>query len=78
MTIRLASELSFSPPPCCPVCNKGLLPYGRSEPFAVDAQGAPYCHEHGAESDPTFAATHADYKVRMRNFSSFWIPVHKS
>ena len=35
--------------------------HGKSE-----NRGAPYCHEHGAESDPTFAATHADYKVRMR------------
>jgi len=65
MTIVLASTLSFSGARC-PKCNVGILPYGRSEPFAVDEAGRPYCRPHGAEADPTYSDAHAVYTRQRR------------
>jgi hypothetical protein len=66
--IRLAHELSFSPPPRCPHpgCGTGLLAYGRDEPFAVDAQGRPYCRVHGVVIEPTYPERLAAYTTALK------------
>jgi hypothetical protein len=66
--IRLAHELSFSPPPRCPYlgCGTGLLAYGRDEPFAVDAEGRPYCRIHGGEIDPNYQPLQAQYTAALK------------
>jgi hypothetical protein len=66
MAILLASELSFSTPVRCPRCGVGLLAYGKGEPFAVDAAGAVYCRNHGAEVDATYRERHAAWEVALR------------
>jgi hypothetical protein len=73
MPIRLAHELAFSPAPRCPhvgargaECGLGILPYGRSEPFAVDAQGRVYCRTHGAEVEPMYEAAHAAWQENVK------------
>jgi len=66
--IRPARELSFSPPPRCPRpgCNVGLLAYGDEEPFAVDAQGRPYCRVHGGAIDPAYPQASAQYREELK------------
>ena len=54
MPIKPASEVSFSPPPRCPRCNAGVLPYGRREPLVVDEEGRVYCRDHGALIEPSY------------------------
>jgi hypothetical protein len=73
--ILRAEELSFSPPPRCPTCGVGLLPYGRGEPFAVDSQRRPYCRTHGPRIDPDFTRVHDDYarELRARSAEAFRI-----
>ena len=66
VTIRRADELSFSPPPRCPTCGVGLLPYGKAEPFAVDADGRPYCREHGVDIDAGYPRALGEYMTLAR------------
>lgn len=62
MAIKIAREIDFSPPPRCPRCNGGVLPYGNNEPLVVDDQGRTYCREHAAEIEPTYPAVLAAYR----------------
>ena len=62
MPIKIAREIDFSPPPRCPRCNVGVLPYGNLEPLVVDDQGRTYCREHAAEIEPTYPAVLAAYR----------------
>lgn len=64
MPIRPANEVSFSPPPRCPVCNVGILPYGRREPFVVVDVGDErrvYCRIHAVTMEPTYPEVLAAY-----------------
>ena len=79
MPIRLAHELSFSPPPHCPhvepngsECGLGILAYGRTEPFATDERGRVYCRVHGAQVEPTYAAAHGAWQeiVKTRRLAA--------
>jgi hypothetical protein len=54
MPIKLASDVNFSPPPRCPRCDVGILPYGTHEPLAVDEAGRVYCRVHGVEVEPSY------------------------
>lgn len=63
MSIRQARELSFAPPPRCPVCDVGIVAYGLSEPVAVDAQGRPFCRQHGHTVEPTYPALLEAYRA---------------
>jgi hypothetical protein len=66
MAIRPATEVSFSPPPRCPVCDAGILPHGRQEPLVVDASGRVYCRDHGSRIEPTYPTVLDAYrKARM-------------
>jgi hypothetical protein len=72
LRIRPAHELNFSPPPRCPypgpggACDRGIVPYGRQEPFVVDVQGRPFCREHGAELEPEYPQLLAQYRARLK------------
>ncbi|MEP7127126.1 MAG: hypothetical protein ABJE95_39700 [Byssovorax sp.] len=64
MPIRPANEVSFSPPPRCPVCNVGILAYGRREPLVVVDVGDErrvYCRIHGVDIEPTYPELLAAY-----------------
>lgn len=67
MAIKRADELSFSPPPRCPVCDVGIWAYGDSHPFAVDEQGRIYCRRHGSTIEPDFPAIYDAYKTERLN-----------
>ena len=73
MTIRLARDLSFSPPPRCPTCGVGLLPYSKDEPFVVDAEGRLYCREDGERVDPAYPQVRDEYMrtTRARRAEAF-------
>ena len=47
MAILTAAEISWSPVPRCPACDRGVMPLGKAMPFAVDASGKVYCSDHG-------------------------------
>ncbi len=47
MPIKPAKDISWRPPPRCPVCDVGITASGRHQPFAVDNDGKVYCREHG-------------------------------
>jgi hypothetical protein len=66
--IKLACELNLSDAPRCqaPECNVGILPYAKNEPFAVDADGRPYCRKHGDIADPAYSARLAAYRVEVK------------
>lgn len=66
MTIRVAAELSFSPPPRCPKCGTGLLPYGTHEPFAVDVDGRAYCRDHSPEVDAAYPRAYEEWKMGLK------------
>ena len=66
MLIMLASALSFSPPPRCPKCGVGILPYGKNQPFAVDDEGRVYCREHGGEVEPDYPRRLEVYTTELR------------
>ena len=71
MAILLASEINWSPAPRCCVCDVGITPYGRSQPFAVDVDQAGrvrevYCRRHGEQADATYAARFASYQEAVR------------
>lgn len=66
MPIMRASDLSFASAPRCPVCDVGILPYGKHEPFAVNASGQPYCRDHGAEIEPSYPEVYEQYKNELR------------
>lgn len=66
--MRFANELSFSPPPRCPHCGIGIIAYGKTEPFAVDAEFRPYCREHGGLIDPAYPAASARYLEALKAF----------
>lgn len=63
MPIRQACELSFAPPPRCPVCNVGIVAYGLKEPVAVDADGRPFCRQHGHTVESTYPELLAAYRT---------------
>jgi uncharacterized protein len=67
MAIKRADELSFSPPPRCPICDVGIWAYGNSHPFAVDEQGRIYCRRHGSMIEPDFPAIYDAYKTERLN-----------
>lgn len=71
MSIKRADELSFSPPPRCPVCDIGILAYGKSHPFAVDEQGRIYCRRHGSMIEPNFPEVYDAYKTERLNARHF-------
>ncbi len=54
MAILLASTITWTPPPRCPICGVGIIAYGLSEPFAVNRSGAVHCRRHGEQADATF------------------------
>lgn len=60
MPIKPACEISFSPPPRCPVCGVGILPYGNNEPLVVQGDQV-YCREHGSQVEP-------DYPEQLRAY----------
>jgi hypothetical protein len=66
MPIVAAEVLSFSPPPRCPKCSVGILPYGRGEPFAVDAEGRVYCRDHGDLVDPSYSQRREAYAAELK------------
>jgi hypothetical protein len=66
MPIRHARDLSFAPPPRCPVCDVGIVAYGLREPVVVDAEGRPYCREHGHTVEPTYPALLAAYRLERQ------------
>jgi predicted nucleotidyltransferase len=67
MSIKRADELSFSPPPRCPVCDIGIVAFGASHPFAVDEQGRIYCRRHGATIEPSFPSLYDAFKTERLN-----------
>jgi hypothetical protein len=66
MAIVLASEISWTPPPRCPVCSDGITASGRNQPFAVDGEGRVYCRRHGEQADPSYPARFAEYQESVR------------
>lgn len=69
MPIRHANEVNFSPPPRCPVCNVGILPYGRREPLVVvdeDDDRRVYCRIHGVTIEPTYPEVLAAYNKQRQ------------
>ena len=66
MPIMSASNITWSPPPRCPACGDGILPSGRSMPFAVDAEGRVYCRRHGSHIDPTYPTKLEEYETWRR------------
>lgn len=62
MAIKRADELSFSPPPRCPICDIGILPYGNGQPFAVDANDRVYCRRHGDRIEPSYPSLLEAYR----------------
>jgi predicted nucleotidyltransferase len=63
MPIKRADELSFSPPPRCPVCDIGIVAYGDSHPFVVDETGRIYCRRHGGKIEPSFPALYDAFRT---------------
>jgi hypothetical protein len=64
MPIKPAREVSFSPPPRCPVCGVGVLPYGNNEPLVVDADGRVYCHDHGGDVESSYPEKLEAYRTK--------------
>ena len=71
MSIKRADELSFSPPPRCPVCDIGIIAYGPSHPFAVDEEGRIYCRRHGSMIEPSFPEVYDAFKTERLNARHF-------
>ena len=65
MPICTAEELSWSPPPRCPVCNVGITTNGRRQPVAVDENGRAHCRTHGHLVAPEYDDLLVNYE-RMR------------
>jgi hypothetical protein len=65
MAIKTAREIDFSPPPRCPRCNVGVLPFGNHEPLVVDDEGRVYCREHAVEVEPTYPVVLAAYREKV-------------
>jgi hypothetical protein len=61
MPIKPASEINWTPPPRCPVCNVGITASGQSMPVAVDDVGTVYCRAHGVRIEPTYPARLQEY-----------------
>ena len=62
MPFKPASAISFSPPPRCPQCGDGILPYGRNEPLVVDELGRVYCRNDGLKKEPSYQAVLDAYR----------------
>ncbi|HSO00086.1 MAG TPA: hypothetical protein VLS89_17455 [Candidatus Nanopelagicales bacterium] len=66
MAIRPAHQISWTPPPRCPVCGVGIAPSGRREPFVVDDADRVYCREHGGAVVSGYQALLDAYREEIR------------
>lgn len=62
MPFKPASTISFSPPPRCPECDAGILPYGKNEPLVVDEKDRVYCRNDGSKIEPSYPAVLEAYR----------------
>lgn len=64
MPLVRATEVTWKPPPRCPVCGVGVTAAGRNEPVPVDYLGQPHCKTHGPSVAPNYAEALAVYRER--------------